>query len=106
MLEAAVIGAGAAGLVGSRHLLGQGLRPSIFDATESLGGGACWNTDTGNGKMWKNGMHTNLSNIPVTFPNGIVGPKALLPFHQPSLPRKFRQSLCRSSLLAFNSNAK
>ena len=38
MLEVAVIGAGAAGLVASRHLLSHGLRPCIFEAAKCLGG--------------------------------------------------------------------
>jgi ribulose 1,5-bisphosphate synthetase/thiazole synthase len=38
MVEVAVIGAGAAGLVASRHLLGCGLRPFIFDTAKTVGG--------------------------------------------------------------------
>jgi cation diffusion facilitator CzcD-associated flavoprotein CzcO len=38
MVEVAVIGAGAAGLVASRHLLGSGLRPYIFDTAKTVGG--------------------------------------------------------------------
>ncbi len=41
MLEVAVIGAGVAGLVASHHachLLGQGLRPSIFEAAKQVRG--------------------------------------------------------------------
>eukprot|EP00934_Nitzschia_sp_Nitz4_P007791 Nitzschia sp. Nitz4//scaffold83_size84149//6316//8325//NITZ4_005162-RA/size84149-processed-gene-0.69-mRNA-1//1//CDS//3329558911//7781//frame0 len=56
MLEVAVIGAGPAGLVASRHLVGQGLRPCVFEATKTLGG--AWKA-LGT-KMW-DGMTTNLS---------------------------------------------
>lgn len=38
MVEVAVIGAGAAGLVASRHLLGNGLRPLIFESSKAVGG--------------------------------------------------------------------
>lgn len=80
MIEVAVIGAGAAGLVASRHLLANGLRCCIFEAASTLGG--AWSaspaslsgpqpppdtlnlddclTGTRNSKMW-NGLHTNLS---------------------------------------------
>ena len=57
MVEVAVIGAGAAGLVASRHLLGNGLRPFIFEAAKTVGGS--W-SDRRQGKMWK-GLSTNLS---------------------------------------------
>lgn len=33
-----MIGAGAAGLVASRHLLGSGLRPLIFETSKAVGG--------------------------------------------------------------------
>ena len=58
MLEVAVIGGGAAGLAASRHLIGHGLRPSIFEAQKSIGG--AWNTTNNKTKMW-NGLITNLS---------------------------------------------
>lgn len=62
MLEVAVIGAGASALAACRHLIGQGLRPSIFEAAKTLGG--AWSSSAspsgGNGKMW-NGLTTNLS---------------------------------------------
>ena len=66
MLEVAVIGAGAAGLVASRHLLGHGLRPSIFEAAKTLGGAWAASSSASedernpNSKMW-NGLTTNLS---------------------------------------------
>ncbi len=56
MLEVAVIGAGASALAASRHLMSQGLRPSIFEASKTLGG--AWATN--HTKMW-NGLTTNLS---------------------------------------------
>jgi cation diffusion facilitator CzcD-associated flavoprotein CzcO len=85
MLEVAVIGAGAAGLAASRHLLSQGLRPSIFEAAKRVGGAwsspsssssssssspsttgsstgtmSSCNNVNGRGKMW-DGLTTNLS---------------------------------------------
>ncbi|KAL7551391.1 hypothetical protein ACHAWF_014590 [Thalassiosira exigua] len=38
MVEVAVIGAGASGLVAARHLLSAGLRPTIFEAARTVGG--------------------------------------------------------------------
>lgn len=38
MLEVAVIGAGTSGLVAARHLIGAGLRPTIFEAAKTVGG--------------------------------------------------------------------
>ena len=38
MVEVAVIGAGASGLVASRNLLGNGLRPLIFETSKAIGG--------------------------------------------------------------------
>ncbi|CAJ1949003.1 unnamed protein product [Cylindrotheca closterium] len=58
MVEVAVIGAGAAGLVASRHLLGTGLRPLIFETSKAVGGS--WASSNPNSKMWK-GLTTNLS---------------------------------------------
>eukprot|EP00536_Pseudo-nitzschia_multiseries_P010042 jgi/Psemu1/202233/e_gw1.294.55.1 len=64
MIEVAVIGAGSAGLVTARHLLANGLKCCIFEATSTLGGS--WSsplppttteTTTAPGK----GLHTNLS---------------------------------------------
>ena len=58
-----MIGAGAAGIVAGRHLLGQGLRPTIYEAAKTLGG--AWasssaGSNNANSKMW-HGLHTNLS---------------------------------------------
>ena len=63
MLEVAVIGAGAAGLAASRHLIGCGLKPSIFESAKHVGG--AWsstshNNNNSQGKMWDS-LHTNLS---------------------------------------------
>jgi cation diffusion facilitator CzcD-associated flavoprotein CzcO len=70
MIEVAVIGAGTAGLVASRHLLASGVRCCIFEAASTLGG--AWSAspdalnldgsvvDKENSKMW-HGLHTNLS---------------------------------------------
>lgn len=59
-----MIGAGAAGLVASRHLLGQGLRPSIFEAAKTVGG--AWSSGSQNSKMW-NDLTTNLSKYTCRF---------------------------------------
>ncbi|KAL9190896.1 hypothetical protein ACHAXT_000602 [Thalassiosira profunda] len=77
MLEVAVIGAGTSGLVAARHLLGAGLRPTIFEAAKTVGG--AWtphpsalapNNDAGDrhpaGKMWR-GLRTNLSKYTCRF---------------------------------------
>ena len=53
-----MIGAGAAGLAASRQLLGQGLRPSIFEAAKTVGG--AWSSSSNNSKMWDD-LTTNLS---------------------------------------------
>jgi dimethylaniline monooxygenase (N-oxide forming) len=55
MVEVAVIGAGAAGLVASRHLLRVGLRPTILEQRSSVGG--AW---AGGSNMWDS-LTTNLS---------------------------------------------
>jgi dimethylaniline monooxygenase (N-oxide forming) len=60
MIEVAVIGAGAAGLAASRHLIGCGLKPSIFESAKHVGGAWCSTTTSKQGKMWDS-MHTNLS---------------------------------------------
>lgn len=53
-----MIGAGASALAASRHLVGQGLRPSIFEAGKTRGG--AWVSGGTHPKMWK-GLTTNLS---------------------------------------------
>ena len=63
MLEVAVIGAGASGLVAARQLIHAGLHPTIFETSNAIGG--AWNSK-GTGKMW-NGLHTNLSNYTCRF---------------------------------------
>ena len=63
MLEVAVIGAGASGLVAARQLIHAGLHPTIFEASNAIGG--AWNSK-GTGKMW-NGLHTNLSKYTCRF---------------------------------------
>jgi Family of unknown function (DUF6314)/Flavin-binding monooxygenase-like len=70
MMEVAVIGAGASGLVASRHLLNNGIRPTILEASHRIGG--AWNNDNGKsdsvstGKMWDS-LHTNLSKYTCSF---------------------------------------
>ena len=63
MLEVAVIGAGTSGLVAARQLIHAGLHPTIFEASNAIGG--AWNSK-GTGKMW-NGLHTNLSKYTCRF---------------------------------------
>jgi cation diffusion facilitator CzcD-associated flavoprotein CzcO len=60
MLDVAVIGAGAAGLVSTRHLLRCGLNPIVFESGVSPGG--AWNPSAGPTvrKMWDH-LHPNLS---------------------------------------------
>jgi len=88
MLEVAVIGAGASGLVAARHLIHAGLRPTIFEAAKTIGG--AWTPSSSSAltppssssqkqlsndnddhhhpasKMW-NGMNTNLSKYTCRF---------------------------------------
>ena len=72
MLEVAVIGAGSSGLVAARHLIHAGLRPTIFEAANTVGG--AWTTSSSSindvhhpaSKMW-NGMKTNLSKYTCRF---------------------------------------
>lgn len=60
--QIAVVGAGAAGLVASRHLLRCGFRPTIFEASSTVGG--LWNTDSG--RTWES-MTPNLSRFTTCF---------------------------------------
>ena len=72
MLEVAVIGAGSSGLVAARHLIHAGLRPTIFEAANTVGG--AWTPSSSSindvhhpaSKMW-NGMKTNLSKYTCRF---------------------------------------
>jgi dimethylaniline monooxygenase (N-oxide forming) len=65
MMEVAVIGAGASGLVASRYLLSHGIRPTILESSHHIGG--AWNSgDSSVGKMW-NSLHTNLSKFTCSF---------------------------------------
>ena len=70
MLEVAVIGAGTSGLVAARHLLGAGLRPTIFEAAKTVGG--AWTphpsalAPNNAGKMW-HGLRTNLSKYTMQY---------------------------------------
>jgi Family of unknown function (DUF6314)/Flavin-binding monooxygenase-like len=59
MVEICVIGAGAAGLVVSRHLLAAGLTPFILEQGAGVGG--LWN-----GRLWRN-LQPNLSKYTVRF---------------------------------------
>jgi hypothetical protein len=71
MIEVAVIGGGSAGIVAARHLLANGLKVCVFEATSTLAGAwstsaststptAVSNHNNGAGMMW-DGLHTNLS---------------------------------------------
>ncbi|CAB9500729.1 monooxygenase [Seminavis robusta] len=85
MLEVAVIGAGASGLVASRQLLRHGVRPCIFEAGQHVGG--CWNpsnTATNKGgsyKMWDS-LSPNLSKYTCVFSD------SPWPDHTPTFPSR------------------
>lgn len=64
MVEVAVIGAGVSGLLAARHLLRCGLRPSIFEQGQAIGG--AWNSKSTSYKMWK-GLTQNLSKYTCCF---------------------------------------
>lgn len=67
MTVVAVIGAGAAGLVASRHLVRCGLQPCIFESASQLHGlGGAWNTANDSAKMWDN-LTPNLSKYTCCF---------------------------------------
>jgi len=66
MVEIAVIGAGAAGLVASRHLIRCGLRPCIFEASTNGVVGGTWNAASKSYKMWDN-LIPNLSRHTCVF---------------------------------------
>jgi len=59
-----VIGAGVSGLLAARHLLRCGLRPSIFERSEVIGG--AWNSKSTCYKMW-DGLNLNLSKYTCCF---------------------------------------
>lgn len=62
-----MIGAGAAGLVASRHLLRCGVRPLIFEtSTRAQGVGGAWNAAGTSSKMWDN-LTPNLSKYTCVF---------------------------------------
>jgi len=87
MVEVAVIGAGAAGLVASRHLIRCGLRPCIFESCPQLGG--AWNADNnahtsssrGAYKMWDH-LTPNLSKYTCVFSD------FMWPEESPTFPTK------------------
>lgn len=64
MVEVAVIGAGVSGLLAARHLLRCGLRPSIFEQSQAVGG--AWNSRSASFKMWE-GLTLNLSKYTCCF---------------------------------------
>ena len=62
-----MIGAGASGLVASRHLLRCGLQPCIFEANSRIQGvGGAWNPAGASYKMWDN-LTPNLSKYTCAF---------------------------------------
>lgn len=80
MPSVAVIGAGAAGLVASRHLLKCGVRPCIFEASQVVGGS--WNADNQNAyKMWDH-LSPNLSKYTCVFSDH------LWPLESPPFPTR------------------
>ncbi|RDH79602.1 dimethylaniline monooxygenase [Mycolicibacterium moriokaense] len=62
--DVAVIGAGPGGLVTARWLLSQGLEPTLFEQSQSLGGQ--WSGLPGISGVWPT-MHTNTSRILTSF---------------------------------------
>ena len=71
MVEVAVIGAGAAGLVASRHLVRCGLRPCIFESSSRIQGvGGAWNSAGMGYKMWDN-LTPNLSKHTCVFSDSL-----------------------------------
>lgn len=82
MVEIAVIGAGAAGLVASRHLVRCGLRPCIFESsTQVQGVGGAWNSAGMGYKMWDN-LTPNLSKHTCVFSD------FLWPADTPTFPQR------------------
>jgi len=67
MLEVAVIGAGASGLVAARHLIHAGLRPTIFEAAKTVGG--AWTpSSAASAPSSKSGRHGSSAGVG----NGVV----------------------------------
>ena len=62
--KVAVIGAGPAGLVAARWLIGRGLEPVIFEGSFRLGGQ--WNSASATSATWP-GMRTNTSRVMTAF---------------------------------------
>ena len=60
----AVIGAGPGGLVAAKHALDAGFEPTVFEASDDLGGQ--WHTSAEHSGIWP-GMHTNTSSPLTAF---------------------------------------
>jgi dimethylaniline monooxygenase (N-oxide forming) len=60
----AVIGAGPSGLVVAKHALEAGFEPTVFEASDGLGGQ--WDTSAPHSGVWP-GMHTNTSRAMTAF---------------------------------------
>ena len=60
----AVIGAGPGGLVAARHALEAGFEPTVFEASDDLGGQ--WHATAEHSGIWS-GMHTNTSSALTAF---------------------------------------
>ena len=72
MVEIAVIGAGAAGLVSARNLIRCGMRPSIFESSSKGTVGGAWNPSGLANKMWDN-LTPNLSKYTCVFSDFLWG---------------------------------
>ena len=72
----AVIGAGPSGLVAARHALEAGFEPTVFEASDDLGGQ--WHTSAEHSGIWP-GMRTNTSNALTAFSD--LPPPADNPLH-------------------------
>ena len=72
----AVIGAGPSGLVAAKHALDAGFEPTLFEASEDLGGQ--WHTSAEHSGIWP-GMHTNTSSPLTAFSD--LAPPADHPLH-------------------------
>ena len=72
----AVVGAGPGGLVAAKHALDAGLEPTVFEASDDLGGQ--WHTAAAHSGIWP-GMHTNTSRGLTAFSD--LPPPADHPLH-------------------------
>ncbi len=65
----AVIGAGPGGVVAAKHLIEAGISPTVFEASDDLGGQ--WYVSAPHSGVWP-GMRTNTSRAMTAFSDGAV----------------------------------